>query len=104
MAQPAIHKSKRHANPFKTKTGKDRLKALTLKVLYEMLDKVKEAGKKRAKIAKEIARREVKWLYIRSKVYLVWESVPLKYEYQIRTKEFMIIFINVEDKVIGGRT
>ena len=60
MAQPVIHKSKRHADPFKTKTGKDRLKALTLKVLYEMLDKVKEAGKKRAKIAKEIARREVK--------------------------------------------
>jgi hypothetical protein len=60
MAQPVVHKSRRHANPFKTKTGKDRLKALTLKVLYEMLDKVKEAGKKRAKIAKEIARREVK--------------------------------------------
>jgi hypothetical protein len=60
MAQPVIHKSKRHADPFKTKTGKDRLKALTLKVLYEMLDKVKEAGKKRAKIAKEIARREIK--------------------------------------------
>jgi hypothetical protein len=36
-----------------------------------MLDKVKEAGKKRAKIAKEIARREVKWLYIKSKAYLV---------------------------------
>ena len=60
MATQQIHKSKRHANPFKTKTGKDRLKALTLKVLYEMLDKVQEPGKKRAKIAKEIARREVK--------------------------------------------
>jgi hypothetical protein len=60
MAQPVIHKSKRHANPLKTKTGKDRLKALTLKVLYEMLDKVQEPGKKRSKIAKEIARREVK--------------------------------------------
>jgi len=57
MATQQIHKSKRHANPFKTKTGKDRLKALSLKVLYEMLDKVKEAGKKRVKIAKEIARR-----------------------------------------------
>jgi hypothetical protein len=60
MATQQIHPSKRKADPFKTKTGKDRLKALTLKVLYEMLDKVKEVGKKRAKIAKEIARREVK--------------------------------------------
>jgi hypothetical protein len=60
MAQPVVHKSKRHANPFKTKTGKDRLKALALKALYEMLDKVTEPGKKRAKIAKEIARREIK--------------------------------------------
>jgi hypothetical protein len=60
MATQQIHKSKRHANPLKTKTGKDRLKALTLKVLYEMLDKVTEVGKKRAKIAKEIARREIK--------------------------------------------
>ena len=60
MATQQIHPSKRKADPFKTKTGKDRLKALTLKVLYEMLDKIKEPGKKRAKIAKEIARREVK--------------------------------------------
>jgi len=60
MATQQIHPSKRKADPFKTKPGKDRLKALTLKVLYEMLDKVKEAGKKRAKIAKEIARREIK--------------------------------------------
>ena len=60
MATQQIHKSKRKADPFKTRTGKDRLKALTLKVLYEMLDKITEAGKKRAKIAKEIARREVK--------------------------------------------
>jgi hypothetical protein len=28
-----------------------------MKVLYEMLDKIQEPGKKRAKIAKEIARR-----------------------------------------------
>ena len=26
MATQQIHKSKRHANPFKTKTGKDRLR------------------------------------------------------------------------------
>ena len=60
MATQQIHKSKRKADPFKTRTGKDRLKALTLKVLYEMLGKITEAGKKRAKIAKEIARREIK--------------------------------------------
>jgi len=60
MATQQIHPSKRKADPFKTKTGKDRLKALALKVLYEMLDKIQEPGKKRAKIAKEIARREVK--------------------------------------------
>ena len=60
MATQQIHPSKRKADSFKTKTGKDRLKALTLKVLYDMLDKIKEPGKKRAKIAKEIARREVK--------------------------------------------
>ena len=60
MATQQIHPSKRKADHFKTKTGKDRLKALTLKVLYDMLDKVQEPGKKRAKIAKEIARREVK--------------------------------------------
>ncbi len=57
MATQQIHKSRRHADPFKTRTGKDRLKALSMKVLYEMLDKIQEPGKKRAKIAKEIARR-----------------------------------------------
>ena len=57
MAEPKVHPSKKHKDPFKTKTGKDKLKALSMKKLYEMLDKVKEAGKKRAKIAKEIARR-----------------------------------------------
>jgi hypothetical protein len=56
MATQQIHKSKRHADPFKTRTGKDRLKALSIKKLYELLDKAEE-GKKRAKIAKEIARR-----------------------------------------------
>ena len=56
MAQPQVHKSKRHADSFKTRTGKDRLKALPMKKLYELLDKA-EVGKKKAKIAKEIARR-----------------------------------------------
>jgi len=57
MAEQKVHKSKRHCNPFKTKTGKDRLKALSIKVLHEMLNKFKDGGKKRAKIAKEIVRR-----------------------------------------------
>jgi hypothetical protein len=56
MATQQIHKSKRKADPFKTRTGKDRLKALPMTKLYELLDKAEE-GKKRAKIAKEIARR-----------------------------------------------
>lgn len=56
MAQPQVHKSKRHADPFKTRTGKDRLKALHMKKLYELLDKA-EVGKNKTKIAKEIARR-----------------------------------------------
>jgi 23S rRNA U2552 (ribose-2'-O)-methylase RlmE/FtsJ len=56
MATQQIHKSKRHADPFKTKTGKDKLKALSMKKLYELLDKA-EVGKKKSKIAKEIARR-----------------------------------------------
>jgi hypothetical protein len=56
MAQQQVHKSRRHADPFKTRTGKDKLKALPMKKLYELLDKAEE-GKKKAKIAKEISRR-----------------------------------------------
>jgi len=56
MAQQQLHKSRRHADPFKTRTGKDKLKALPMKKLYELLDKAEE-GKKKAKIAKEISRR-----------------------------------------------
>ena len=57
MAAPQVHKSKRHADPFKTKTGKDRLKAFSIKQLYLLLEKLTEGGKKRSKIAKEIARK-----------------------------------------------
>jgi hypothetical protein len=39
-----------------TKNGKPRLKAFDLKALYELLEKT-EKGKKRHKIAKEIARK-----------------------------------------------
>jgi hypothetical protein len=56
MATQQIHKSRRHADPFKTRSGKDKLKALPMKKLYELLDKAEE-GKKKAKVAKEIARR-----------------------------------------------
>jgi len=57
MAEQKVHPSKRHRDPFKTKTGKDNLKALSIKRLYELLDKAEEKGKKRHKIAKEIVRR-----------------------------------------------
>ena len=56
MATQATHKSKRHANPMQTKNGRPRLKAFDLKALYELLEKT-EKGKKRHKIAKEIARK-----------------------------------------------
>jgi len=57
MAEQKIHKSKRHRDSFKTKTGKDNLKALSIKKLHELLDKLKDGGKKRAKVAREIVRR-----------------------------------------------
>jgi len=56
MATQAVHKSKRHANPMQTRNGKPKLKAFDLKKLYELLDKT-DKGKKRHKIAKEIARK-----------------------------------------------
>jgi len=56
MATPTVHKSKRHANPMQTRNGKPKLKAFDLKKLYELLEKT-EKGKKRHKIAKEIARK-----------------------------------------------
>lgn len=56
MATQLPHKSKRHANPMQTRNGKPRLKAFDLKALYALLDKA-EPGKKRHKIAKEIARK-----------------------------------------------
>jgi phage terminase Nu1 subunit (DNA packaging protein) len=56
MAIPTVHKSKRHANPMQTRNGKPRLKAFDLKALYDLLEKT-EQGKKRHKIAREIARK-----------------------------------------------
>jgi len=54
--QVRVHPGKRKADPMKTKTGKDRIKGFSLKKLYEILDKLTR-GKKRARVAKEIARR-----------------------------------------------
>jgi len=56
MATQAIHKSKRHANPMQTRNGKPRLKAFDLKMLNDLLEKT-EKGKRRHKIAQEIARK-----------------------------------------------
>ena len=57
MAQPQIHKSKRHANPMLTRNGRPRYKAFTIKQLEEALSKAEPKGKKRAKIVQEIGRK-----------------------------------------------
>ena len=57
MAQPQIHKSKRHANPMLTRNGRPRYKAFTIKQLEEALNKVDE-GKKKAKILQELNRKK----------------------------------------------
>ena len=57
MAQPQIHKSRRHANPMLTRNGRPRYKAFTVKQLEEALVKA-EAGKKRAKILQELNRKK----------------------------------------------
>jgi hypothetical protein len=57
MAQPQVHKSRRHANPMLTRNGRPRYKAFTIKQLEEALVKAEE-GKKRAKILQEIKRKQ----------------------------------------------
>ena len=57
MAQPQVHKSRRHANPMLTRNGRPRYKAYTIKQLEEALTKV-EPGKKKAKILQEIIRKK----------------------------------------------
>ena len=57
MAQPQIHKSRRHANPMKTRNDRPKYKAYTIKHLEEALTKV-EPGKKKAKIIQEIIRKK----------------------------------------------
>jgi hypothetical protein len=56
MAQPQIHKSKRHANPMLTRNGRPRYKAFTIKQLEVELNK-KPEGKKRAKLVQELNRK-----------------------------------------------
>jgi hypothetical protein len=56
MAQPQIHKSKRHNNPMLTRNGRPKYKAYTVKQLEEALQKA-EVGKKRAKIVQELNRK-----------------------------------------------
>lgn len=57
MAQPQIHKSRRHANSMLTRNGRPRYKAYSVKQLEEALTKV-EPGKKKAKILQEIIRKK----------------------------------------------
>lgn len=57
MAQPIIHKSKRHANSMKTRNDRPRYKAYTIKQLEEALAKAEPKGKKRAKIMQELNRK-----------------------------------------------
>ena len=56
MAQPQVHKSKRHNNPMKTRNDRPKYKAYTIKQLEEALTKA-EKGKKRTKIETELARK-----------------------------------------------
>lgn len=57
MAQPQVHKSKRHANPMKTRNDRPRYKAFTIKQLEEALSKAEPKGKKRTKIQTELNRK-----------------------------------------------
>lgn len=57
MAQPQVHKSKRHANPMKTRNDRPKYKAYTIKQLEEALNKAEPTGKKRAKIMQELNRK-----------------------------------------------
>lgn len=61
MAQPQIHKSRRHANPMLTRNGRPRYKAYTVKQLEEAINKLKPTGKKLAKIVKELNRKLLAW-------------------------------------------
>jgi hypothetical protein len=55
--QGRVHPGKRKANPMLTKNGKPRLGPLNLKQLEELKEKTQQK-KNKAKIAREIARRQ----------------------------------------------
>jgi hypothetical protein len=59
MAGPAgrVHPGKRKANPMLTRNGKSRLGPLNIKQLEELKEKTQQK-KNKAKIAREIARRQ----------------------------------------------
>ena len=59
MAGPTgrVHPGKRKANPMLTKNGKPRLGPLNVKQLEELKEKTQQK-KNKAKIAREIARRQ----------------------------------------------
>jgi hypothetical protein len=59
MAGPSVrvHPGKRHANPMQHKSGKPRLGPLNVNQLTELLGKTQQK-KNKAKISREIARRE----------------------------------------------
>lgn len=57
MATQQIHPSKRHNKPMLTHNGRPKYKAFTIKQLEDALTKA-EAGKKRAKIMKELHRKQ----------------------------------------------
>lgn len=59
MAGPTgrVHPGRRKANPMLTKNGKPRLGPLNLKQLEELREKTQQK-KNKAKIAREIARRQ----------------------------------------------
>ena len=61
MAQPQVHKSKRHANPMKTRNDRPKYKAYSVKQLEAVLNKEKPIGKKLAKIVKELNRKLLAW-------------------------------------------
>ena len=61
MAGPSakVHTSKRHNNPMQYKSGKPRLRPLNLGQLSTLLEKTQQK-KEKAKISKEIARKQAR--------------------------------------------
>ena len=58
-AQGRVHPGKRHNNPMQYKNGKPRLRPLNITQLTALIDKT-QRKKDRAKISKEIARKQAR--------------------------------------------